>query len=250
MNNDGIEVPGCIRVCPAGDICQTVELVDKNNDPIPYEEVWMIFSAECAEMINWCEGQPHPVVAAITDADGIATFCIQAGGCCVSHYAPCDNGVGGSNTVIIEVDELGLIGSYSDVGSPDMHSDENTGQPWGKGDGDVDLNDFVRLWQIFLTDCPCGDLHTCDYDIDLNELDKDLADQRTYPFSHLLITWMRLHRSGQRTRMSGESLGEEQIPTRPIDAGNFRVPETVAVVPSVEPGPFLPCMKHYLRPPW
>jgi hypothetical protein len=157
-------------MCPAGDIQQVVELRDKNNDAMANWPVHMVFTQACEAMINWCEGQPHPVITQITDAEGIAIFRIRAGGCCVDGYpAPCDNDAGGVNTVVIEADELGILNAYSGVGSPDMHSEENIGEPWGRGDGDVDLNDFVRFSSVFLTDCACGDLHWCDNDIDLND---------------------------------------------------------------------------------
>lgn len=169
--------PGCIRICPESDICQEIEVRDQNDNIMPNTAVRMIFSATCESMICWCQGQDHPVIELFTDANGMVTFCVDAGGCCVDGYpAPCDNDAAGANTVVIEADPAAVtLNSYDSVGSPDNYSIPDVGDPWGKGDCAVTLEDFVRFTSIFLTDCACADLHTdnidgsCDEDVDLND---------------------------------------------------------------------------------
>ncbi len=163
--------PDGVGVCPGSDYLLTVIVHDQNDNVMPNTPVRVIFSDVCDGLINWCTGQDHPVIEMNTNGSGVAVFGIDAGGCCMDGFpAPCDNDAGGIGTVVIEADPAAVVlSSYEHVASPDMHSDAGGGNPWGAGDKDVDLNDFVRFSSIFLTLCGCGDLQGGDGDVDLND---------------------------------------------------------------------------------
>ncbi len=167
-----VTLPDCLRLCPAGDICQPIQVKDSNNNPIVGAEMRIIFGAGADQNIHWCPGQPHPVISGMTDFNGEWTVCVRAGGCHPwegpgqppQNYPCC---------VVIEVDPGAIaIGVYHDIGSPDCHTD--LGAP-PNGDGDVDLLDFVVFAQLFDSTHHCGDYHDdtpegdgeCDEDVDL-----------------------------------------------------------------------------------
>ncbi len=171
-NAENSTKPDCIRICPAGDMCQEVIVRDQNNEEMPNTPVRMIFNAAANAAIYWCPGQAHPVIEVMTDDTGLATFCVAAGGC--YPWAGPDEPPGNDpGCVIIEADPGEIeLKSYDDVGSPDMHTDAG---PPPNGDGDVDLLDFVVFAQLFDQIHHCADFHddtpandgACDEDVDL-----------------------------------------------------------------------------------
>ena len=51
------------------------------DGPVPGAVVRLHFTSEAAPLAGWCSGQVHPDIDATTDASGVATFNIGAGGC-------------------------------------------------------------------------------------------------------------------------------------------------------------------------
>lgn len=66
---------------PDGTVPYVVQVRDTDGDPIAGASVEISVPAAVDAMICWCSGQVHPVISATTDANGVATFTIIAGGC-------------------------------------------------------------------------------------------------------------------------------------------------------------------------
>ena len=71
-----------IHYCPAGDFTYQCTIVGSQG-PIDQANVQLVFSGAADSKVCWrsSPAQTHPIVSATTNAAGIATFMIAAGGC-------------------------------------------------------------------------------------------------------------------------------------------------------------------------
>lgn len=72
-------VPNVIAV-PGGSLNYSVTIVGTSG-PIDSANVTLVYSTAADTVLCWCTGQTHPSITATTNASGIATFNIKAGGC-------------------------------------------------------------------------------------------------------------------------------------------------------------------------
>lgn len=77
---DNSIVPNVVHT-PSGSAEYTVVVNNNAGAPLSGATVLVVFSGEADGLICWCTGQEHPIVEAITDVNGEATFNIAAGGC-------------------------------------------------------------------------------------------------------------------------------------------------------------------------
>ncbi len=75
------DVPEVVFV-PGGGL-QYIVTVNGSAGPIDTADVQLVFSEEADTLIAWCTGQAHTgrIISAQTNASGLATFDIAAGGC-------------------------------------------------------------------------------------------------------------------------------------------------------------------------
>ncbi len=74
-----------------------------------------------------------------------------------------------------------------------------------------------------------------------------LASQAARPYDQFLVARVGVHDSCHRRHVPGKRLSQEQIPGRPIDVRDRRVPQRVEPIQPVEPGPLLPLPPHELN---
>lgn len=72
-------VPNVV-VSPGGVMSYVVTVVSAQG-PVDGALVQLSFSTEAAGLVCWCQGQTQPLIEATSDASGLATFNISAGGC-------------------------------------------------------------------------------------------------------------------------------------------------------------------------
>jgi len=71
-----------VRVSPGGGVSYSCTILDAAGLPLdPAPIVTLSWPPAAAVMTCWCAGQPTPLVVSPTDAAGMATFGIAAGGC-------------------------------------------------------------------------------------------------------------------------------------------------------------------------
>ena len=73
------DVPNVIAT-PGGSMAYTVTVVGSQG-PVDTALVEIVFSPAADALVCWCSGQAHPVISAVSNAAGEATFFIEAGGC-------------------------------------------------------------------------------------------------------------------------------------------------------------------------
>lgn len=66
---------------PNGAAEYTVVVNNSNGAPLNGATVLVVFSSEADGLICWCANQEHPIIEAVTNVSGEATFNIAAGGC-------------------------------------------------------------------------------------------------------------------------------------------------------------------------
>ena len=81
----GVPDPGLsdapnVIVSPLGNLEYTVTVVGSSG-PIDTALVQLIFSDDADSLVCWCTTQTHPVIEALTNAAGEASFFIAGGGC-------------------------------------------------------------------------------------------------------------------------------------------------------------------------
>jgi len=69
-----------VLVSPGGVMGYTVTVISTEG-PVDGALVQLSFSAEAAGLVCWCQGQTQPLIEGNTDASGVVTFNIAAGGC-------------------------------------------------------------------------------------------------------------------------------------------------------------------------
>ncbi len=72
------------------------------------------------------------------------------------------------------------------------------------------------------------------------------APQPPHALPELLVADVRVDDRRQRARVLREPLGKEEVPRRPVDVGDRRVPQRVDGVEPVEPGDDLPSAEEDL----
>lgn len=72
-------VPNVIAV-PGGSLPYTVTIVGTSG-PLASANVTLVYTTAADTSLCWCTGQTHPSISATTNASGVATFNIAAGGC-------------------------------------------------------------------------------------------------------------------------------------------------------------------------
>jgi len=69
-----------VLVSPGGIVPYNVTVISTEG-PVNGALVQLSFSTEAAGLVCWCNGQTQPMIEGTTDASGIATFNVSAGGC-------------------------------------------------------------------------------------------------------------------------------------------------------------------------
>ena len=65
---------------PGGSLAYSVTILGSDG-PVEDAIVRLVFSAEVQPLVCWCSGQVQPEISATTNASGVATFHVAAGGC-------------------------------------------------------------------------------------------------------------------------------------------------------------------------
>jgi hypothetical protein len=73
------DVPNVVG-SPGGTLAYQVRVLGSSG-PVEGALVRLAFSAEAEALLCWCSGQTRPEIDAVSDAAGVATFHIAAGGC-------------------------------------------------------------------------------------------------------------------------------------------------------------------------
>lgn len=154
------DLPTCIRVSPDGQLTVSGTVRTVTCEPVVNQPVRLVVSPQCMDL-RLCPDVPSPfVLSTLTDADGDFVFAPAAGGCCAAPGAMEIHADPGDVTIAV----------YDAVGSPD-----SGGNGTSVADLVVNLNDFSRFSQGFLTQNPCFDYtvenpdaaDTCDGDVRL-----------------------------------------------------------------------------------
>jgi hypothetical protein len=69
---------------------------------------------------------------------------------------------------------------------------------------------------------------------------RESAAQPAHPLPHLLVAGVSIDRGGKRAHVPREPLRQKQVPARPVDLRDRRVPQRVKGVEPVESGLHLP----------
>lgn len=140
--------PDCIRVDPSGAIAIEVTVIGTDSNPLGNEEVRVIFSSGCTDLVDVADNCNQPtVLTGTTDGGGFISFAPEYGGCCEEA---------GAVTIEADPGAVTLLPVYGSVGSNN-----------NSGDGQADLNDFVAFQAAFLSADTCNDLANCDNNIAL-----------------------------------------------------------------------------------
>ncbi len=79
--------------------------------------------------------------------------------------------------------------------------------------------------------------------------DASLGGEISQSARHFFVARVGIHGRRQRRHVAGKPLRQEQVPRRPVDVGDRRMPQTVEGVEPIEPGPLLPVPPRELHPP-
>lgn len=71
---------------PFGAFTYVVTVRDASDNPLAGVTVELDFSTAADTIVCWCPGQVHPIISAVTDSQGQASFNIHAGGCIDPAY--------------------------------------------------------------------------------------------------------------------------------------------------------------------
>jgi hypothetical protein len=77
-----------VRYDPGGLYTYVVTVRDVLGAPVSGAAVSIVFSAAADAAVCWCSTQAHPIINAVADTDGRATFEIHAGGCVDPAHFP------------------------------------------------------------------------------------------------------------------------------------------------------------------
>lgn len=111
-------VPGYLTVTPKSNAqvgltdFEFTVVVEGQGGPVANALVEVEFSPAGDALITWCDGQTHPLVAGVTDANGEATFTFRGGGCVTLASF-------GGPTFIWQVRANGIVLNEGGVNSPD-----------------------------------------------------------------------------------------------------------------------------------
>ncbi len=105
-------IPAMVTVTPDGSAAYTVRIVVCGRGPVSGAYVELEFSSEADSLISWAPGQDHPLLLAVADANGEATFHVAAGGCL-------DPATWGGGSFIAQVRADGVLMAEVGVNSPD-----------------------------------------------------------------------------------------------------------------------------------
>jgi hypothetical protein len=145
---DNSITPDCIRVAPDGAFSIDVTVIGTDLNPLGGEEVRVIFSASCSDLVDVSAGCAQPtVLSGTTNGAGEISFSPEIGGCCEEA---------GAVTIEADPGAVTLLPVYDNVGSNDNNST-----------GDSTLPDFVNFQAAFLADESCNDLDGCDEEVGL-----------------------------------------------------------------------------------
>jgi hypothetical protein len=140
--------PECIRVAPDGAFPIDVTVIGNDGNPLGGDEVRVIFSASCVDLVDVSAGCAQPtVLSGITNGAGEISFSPEIGGCCDEA---------GAVTIEADPGAVTLIPVYDNVGSNDNNST-----------GDSTLPDFVIFQSNFLANDSCNDLADCNENVGL-----------------------------------------------------------------------------------
>jgi len=140
--------PECIRVDPSGALDINVTVIGTDGNPLGGEEVRVIFSGACTDLVDVANGCAQPtVLTGTTGGGGMITFSPEYGGCCATA---------GAVTIEADPGAVTLLPVYNNVGSNDNN-----------GDGVSNLSDFVGFQGAFLTADSCNDLAGCNGNVEL-----------------------------------------------------------------------------------
>lgn len=141
---------------PGGNL-EYIVTVNGSSGPISGATVQVIFSTEADSLVQWCVGQTHPTIEAITDANGQAHFFIGAGGCIDPSQVAAPPAV--------EVFAAGI--KLNEVGGVSPDAVDNTGllpwQGWNPGStSGVSLTDASYHGEFFKSGAfnYCSDLNS------------------------------------------------------------------------------------------
>ena len=156
------DVPNII-VSPDGGLSYTVTVVGADG-PIDTALVQIIFTDEADSLLCWCVSSTHPVVEAMTDAAGQATFNVVGGGCLdpanMSGGVAAEvfaNGIKLDEPAVVGPDAVDPVGlrntdpAYSSGGNCSVGLSDATFHTGPIADGtfeicsDIDSNDLVGL---------------------------------------------------------------------------------------------------------
>lgn len=112
-------------LCTPGGTLEYVVNVASSEGPIDSAIVQLDFSTEAAGLMCWCTGQAQPLIEAVTDANGDATFFIAAGGCLDPDSL--------TTSPVVEVTANGFFIGNAGVVSPDAVDDAGN-WPWAPWD--------------------------------------------------------------------------------------------------------------------
>lgn len=137
--------PPCLRVTVDGSFAVAGQVIGTNGNPLGNEEVRLVISGSCSNM-RLCPDTATPpqfVLTTTSDGTGNFSFAPQAGGCCTAS---------GAAEIHADPGDVTLLPVYNNIGSPD-----NGGNGTPVSDLVVNLNDFSRFGQAFLSANTCYD---------------------------------------------------------------------------------------------
>ena len=143
-----------VLINPDGSLDYIVTVRDTQGTPVSGSQVSIVISAAADALVCWCVSQEHPVITAVTDAAGNATFNIRGGGCVDPEEL-------GSVPAEVFADEVLLAGVG--IVSPDvLHGNRMPTSPGAVpcGTCDVDMRDSE--WHLTVINSQanefCGDV--------------------------------------------------------------------------------------------